>query len=125
MIDGWQTTSSERCTWDIRICVRASKSSVSSLRVVPRLCATTKKRIPTVPVAVLVDAVRGTVEVAEEVDIDDEVEDGKWPFSSEFLVSGSGLLHSAGVLYVQVGGDWKLLAMRSIYPCLLYEIFHK
>lgn len=29
-------------------------------------------------------------------------------FSSEFLVSVSGLLHSAGVLYVQVGGDVQL-----------------
>lgn len=124
MIADWQTTSSERCTWDTQTCARPRKSSVSSLRAGPRLSATTKKRIPTVQAAGLVDEARGTAEVAEVVVTGDGAEDGNWlSFSPKFLVFGSGLLHSAGVLYVQVGEDtqirWEATAMCSIYPCLL------
>lgn len=72
-----------------------------------------------------VDVALGMGEVAAVVaDTDDEAEDGNCSsFFSGFLVSGSGLSHSAGVLYVQVGQDaqvrWKAAGhARSIYPCL-------
>jgi hypothetical protein len=82
-----------------------------------------------VQAAGLVVDVAHDMEVAAVVaaDTDDEAEDGKCAsFSSGFLVSGSGLSHSAGVLYVQVGQDaqvqWKAADhARSIYPCLLMK----
>lgn len=54
----------------------------------------------------LADAAHVTGEEVVVVDTDDAVEGGESPpFPFQFLVSGLGLSHSAGVLYVQFGED--------------------